>query len=76
LLVSSAWLLVFRSFLLGGLVVAIVVWLLTSLLYSQILREMSLVFNFMFLLLGCIVPALLSTIAFWFIGGRQITNRV
>ena len=63
-----------RSFLLGGLAVAIIVWLITSLLYSPILREMSLVFNLMFLLLGCTVPALLSTIVFWFIGGRQITQ--
>jgi hypothetical protein len=60
---------------LGGLAVATVVWLFTSLVYSQLLREMSFVFNLMFLLLGCTVPALLSTIVFWFIGGRQITNR-
>ena len=64
-----------RSFLLGGLAVAIVVWLFTSLVYSQLFRERSFVFNLMFLLLGCTVPALLSTIVFWFIGGRQITNR-
>ena len=63
-----------RWFLLGGLAVAIVVWLFASLLYSQILREMSLVFNLMFLLVGCIVPALLSTTLFWFIAGRQITR--
>jgi len=63
-----------RSFLLGGVAIAIVVWLSTTLLYFQILREMSLVFNLMFLLIGCIVPVLLSTIVFWFVGGRQITS--
>jgi len=63
-----------RSFLLGGVAIAIVVWLSTTLLYFQILREMSLVFNLMFLLVGCIVPVLLSTIVFWFVGGRQITS--
>jgi ABC-type thiamin/hydroxymethylpyrimidine transport system permease subunit len=63
-----------RSFLLGGVAIAIVVWLSTSLLYIQILREMSVVFNLMFLLVRCIAPVLLSTIVFWFIGGRQITR--
>jgi hypothetical protein len=63
-----------RSFLLGGVAITIVVWLSTTLLYFQILREMSLVFNLMFLLVGCIVPVLLSTIVFWFVGGRQITS--
>ncbi len=64
-----------RSFLLGGVAIAIVVWLSMSLLYLQFFREMSLFFNLMFGLLGCTVPALLSTIVFWFLGGRQITNR-
>ena len=65
-----------RSFLLGGVAIAIVVWLSTSLLYIQFFRQMSLGFNLMFGLLGCTVPALLSTIVFWFVGGRQITNRL
>jgi hypothetical protein len=64
-----------RSFLLGGVAIGIVIWLFISLLYFPLFRERSFVFNLMFGLLGCTVPALLSTIVFWFIGGRQITNR-
>jgi len=64
-----------RSFLLGGVVIAIVVWLFISLLYFPLFHEKSLVFNLMFLLVGCMAPTLLSTIVGWFISGRQITSR-
>ena len=60
-------------FLIGGILVGIVVGLFVIALY-QLFREMSLMFNLMFVLVGCIVPALLSTIVFWFIGGRHITK--
>jgi hypothetical protein len=62
------------SFLWSGFAIGIVVSLYPLLLFFQFLREQSLFFNIMVVLIGCVVPALLSTIVFWFIAGRQITK--
>jgi len=62
------------SFMWSGFAIGIVAWLYPLLLFFPFLREQSLFFNIMVVLIGCVVPALLSTIVFWFIAGRQITK--
>jgi hypothetical protein len=64
-----------RSFLWGGFAIGVIVWVYPLLLFFPVLRERTIVFNLMAVLVGSVVPALLSTIVFWFIAGRQITNR-
>jgi len=63
------------SFLWGGFAIGVIVWLYPLLLFFPVLRERSLPYNLMSVLIGAVVPALLSTTVFWFIAGRQITNR-
>jgi hypothetical protein len=63
-----------RSFIWSGFAIGIVAWLYPLLLFFPFLREQSLFFNIMFVLIGCVVPAVLSAIVFWFIAGRQITK--
>ena len=55
-------------FLLGGVVVGLWIWLFWSLYLIGLFIHMSLRFNLMFALLGCVVPALISTTVFWCIG--------
>jgi len=55
-------------FLLGGLVVGVWMWLFWSLYLIQLFVGTSFTFKLMFGLLGCIVPALISTTVFWYIG--------
>ena len=64
-----------RSFLWGGFAIGVIVWVYPLLLFFPVLRERSLLYNIMSVLIGSVVPALLSTIVFWSIAGRQITNR-
>ncbi|HEY3040585.1 MAG TPA: hypothetical protein VGJ66_17740 [Pyrinomonadaceae bacterium] len=64
-----------HSFLWGGFAIGVIVWVYPLLLFFPVLRERSLFFNLMAALLGSVVPALLSTIVFWVIAGRNPTNR-
>jgi len=63
------------SFLWGGFAIGVIVWVYPLLLFFLVLRERSLFYNVIAVLVGSVVPTLLSTIVFWFIAGRQITNR-
>jgi hypothetical protein len=64
-----------HSFLWGGFAIGVIVWVYPLLFFFPVLCERSLFYNVMAVLVGSVVPALLSTIVFWIIAGRQITNR-
>jgi len=57
------------SFLWGGFAIGVVVWLYPWLVFFPVLRERSVFFNLMSVLIGSVVPALLSTVVFWYIAG-------
>ena len=63
-----------RSFLLGGFAIGFIIWLFCFIYLFQLFGAKSAIFNLVFGVAGCIAPALLGTIVFWFIGGRQITK--
>ena len=62
-------------FLWGGFAIGVLAWLYPLLVFFPVFRERSLFFNLMSVLIGSVIPALLSTTVFWLIAGRQITNR-
>jgi len=64
-----------RWFLLGGLSIGIWLWLFLMFYYLPYMLQAPRSFLVLLGLLGCIPPALISTTLFWFLAGRQTTNR-